>query len=181
MAVSWAVKELLSAVKMNSFGNRRMTDAEQIAQIDSVRFVGDQYHNTSNKTLQIYHSGTGSTFDITELTNFLFRDETQFGIGSSKTKVYDEPFVNSKGKMNTSVFVYVEFLQYVSLAGTIDATLTDGSSPVTVTNGFSSDPTPVVIYKTFVLDATSFTLDDVLNVELELQNCEVRYVEIRSI
>ncbi len=181
MVVKWSVKELLSAVKMNSFGNRRMTDAEQIAQIDSVRFEGDQYHSSDHKTLQIYHSGDGSVFDITELTNFLFRDDTNLGIGSSKLVVYDEPFVNFNGKMNTRVFVTVAYLPYVSLAGTVDATVTDGSSPITVTGAFSSDPTPVELYKTFEVVTTSFTIDDILNVKLEVQNAEIQFVEFRSI
>lgn len=181
MVTKWSVKELLSAVKMNNFGIRRLTDSEELATLDSERLAGDVIFNSDNKAMHVYQSGTGSTFLLTELSNFLFRNSTQLGIGSSKLTVYDEPFVNTAGRFNRRVFVSVEYLPYVSLAGTVDAVVTDGSSPITVADAFSSNPTPVLIYKTLVVDTTSFTLDDILNIQLAVQNAEIQYVEFRGV
>jgi len=181
MVTKWAVKELLTAVKMNQMGIRRITVAEQVAILDADRLVGDTFYQDDNNALQVYQSGLGATFDFTQLSNFLFRDKTQIGIGAIKATIYDEQFVNTKGKMNTRVFMSVEYLPYVSLAGEVEVIITDGVGPISAKDIFTADPTPTIVYKTFELITTTFTLDDVLNMQVLAQNAEVQYVEFRGI
>ena len=181
MATKWTIKELLTSVKLNQMGIRRMTDAEQIAIIDADRLAGDSFHNLDNKALQVYQSGTGSTFDITELTNFLFRDATNIGVTTPKSTVYDEQFVNVRGKLNMRVFVTLQYLQETNEAGEVEIVVTDGTTPVTVTDTLSSNPAPVKVYKTYIVDTTSFTEDDILNIQVKLTQVQVEFVEFRGV
>ncbi len=181
MAISWAVKELLTAVKMNNFGVRRMSDAEQLATLNSARLLGDNYYNTDHKTLQIYQTGDDSNFDITQLSNFLYRDESQIGAGSSTQTLYDEAFINNQGKMNTRVFVLIEYLKETSQAWSIDAIVTDGSSPITTSISGGSDPSPVPIYDVLEINTTSFTIDDILNIKLDVNDAQIQFIEMRGV
>ena len=74
MALKWALKELLASIKLNQLNTPHYTTAEQQGIIDGDRVVGMTSFNTDDKTLQTYQGGTGSTFKITEFTNFLFRN-----------------------------------------------------------------------------------------------------------
>ncbi len=84
-----------------------------------------------------------------------------------------------RGISNTRVYVNLDYLPEVSVAGDVNVTVTDGSSPVTVTDSFSSNPTPVVIFKKFVIDTTSFSQEDILNIVIKATNCVVDHVEAR--
>ena len=181
MVTDWALKELLTKVKMNQLSIPKYSDAEQIAILDIERLAGMVNYNTDNKAVQVYQSGAGSTFDITELTNFLFRDITNIGITTPKSTVHDEEFVNTQGKLGTRVFVSLQFLQEVSVAGEVEIIVTDGTTPVTVTDTLSSNPAPVKVYKTYIMDTTSFAIDDVLNIQVKLTQVQIEFVEFRGI
>ena len=181
MADQWTVKELLASVKMNQLGNPKYSDAEQVAIIDASRLPGMVSYNTDDKSVNIYQSGTGSNFDITKLTNFLFRNSANVGVTSPKATVYDEGFINSRGKMENRVFVTLEYLQEVSIAGEIEIVVTDGSSPVTTTDTLSSDGAPVKKYITYIMDTTSFALNDQLDVQVKLTQVSVAFTEIRGV
>ena len=180
MANKWEVKELLSAVKMNSLGVPQYSDSEQIGIVDTGRLKGMTMYNTDHETLQVYQGGNGSVFSKTILSNYLFRDKTNLGIFTKKT-VYDEHFVNTEGKMNTRVFVAMEYLQEISIAGEIEIIVTNGSSPVNASIGLISQVSPVKRYIEFELDTTSFSLDDVLRVQVNLTQVQVEFVEMRGI
>ena len=181
MAIKWAIKELLTAVKMNNTTIRRMSDAEQIASLNSERLAGDLIENTDHKTLQKYNSGASSIFNVTEFSNFLFRDESQIGAGSSTLTLYNEAFINNQGKMNTRVFVLIEYLKETSQAGSIDAIVTDGSSPITTNINWSSDPSPVLTYVVMEVVTTSFAIDDILNIKLDVNDAQIQYIEMRGV
>ena len=181
MATKWAVKELLTAVKMNQMGIRRMTDAEQVAILDADRLAGDSFHNSDNKAFQVYQSGNGSVFDITELANFFFRSDPQIGVGASEQTLYDEETLNVKGFCNTRVFVTLEYLAEANQAGSVKARVTDGVTPVTDTESFSSNPSPVTIVKRFEVDTTAFDIDVKLNIQVLGTQVNIEHVEIRCI
>jgi len=181
MVTNWSLKELLASVKMNQLGVSKYSSTEQIAIIDSQRLVGMVTYNTDNKAMQIYQSGVGATFNITELTNFLFKNNVNLGITIPKQTVYNESFVNTKGKMNISVFVSLQFLQEVSIAGEIQIVVTDGITPVTVTDSLSSTATPTKIYRTYAVATTSFAIDTVLQIQVKLTQVQIEFVEMRGI
>ncbi len=182
MAITkWGVKELLTAVKMNNSTLRRATRAEQIAEIDANRLIGDMYHGSDDKALEIYQGGSGATFNLTEMSNFIFREPTEVGVGSSEQTIYDEEINNQKGVSNTRVFVFLDYIAEVSQAGDVNVTVTDGSSPVTVTDSFSSNPTPVRQFFKFVIDTSSFAIDDLLNIIVKATQANVKNVEMRCI
>jgi hypothetical protein len=159
---------------------RRGSDSEQQAIPDNERSFGDPWVNTDRKVLQIYHSGSGANFKVSEISNLLFRSRSKIGIGSTKRTVYDEEFINTNGKLSNVVFVIVEYTPFTSAAGEVEAIVTDGSSPVSDKDTFSSDPTPTAVQKTFILESSGFTLDDILNIQLLVQNANVRFVEFRG-
>jgi len=181
MVLNWGVKELIASVKLNNLSVRRASVAEQATILDSQRVAGDSFYNTDNKTFQMYQTGSGATYNVTELSNFLWRQKVQIAIGSSKTTIYNEPFINMQGKMNTAVFVIVEYLALPNLTGEIEATVTDGITPVNNTVALSSNPAPTAVKTILSVATTSFAINAVLNVKLSLTNCEVQYVEFRSI
>lgn len=181
MATKWTIKELLASVKMNQLGISKYSITEQQAIADSERLAGMATYNTDDKSLEVYQGGTGSTFNITKLTNFLFRDKTNLGIGSSLTTVYDESFVNNQGKMNTRVFVIVEYLLEASQVFEITARVTDGVSPIVETISGTAGGSPVKTVKVFEMATTSFTIDDILDIELDLKNAQVEFVEFRGV
>lgn len=181
MATDWAIKELITAVKMNQLSVPKYTEAEQQAILDINRLQGMPSFNKDKNTLDIYHRGTGSNFHVTRLTNFLFRDATQIGIGSSLQTVYDEAFINTQGKMNTNVYVTIEYLLEASQSYEITATATDGSSPDSDTISGTAGGAPTVQYKTFVLDTSGFTIDDIINIQLKVKNAQIQYVEFRGV
>ena len=181
MATSWGLKELLAKVKMNQLGIPKYSDAEQIAIIDSSRLAGMSNYNTDNKAFQIYQSGNGSTFSISELSNFFFRQDAQIGIGSVEQTIIDEETLNHKGFCNTRVFITLEFLAEVSQAGSVKARVTDGTTSVTVTESFSSNPTPVTTFHRFEVDTTSFAIDVKLNIQVLGTQVNIEHVEIRCI
>lgn len=181
MAVKWVVKELLTAIKMNNFGIRRMTAAEQQATVDAERLAGDNFFNTDKKTMEIYQSGSGSVFKVTELSNFVFRSGDRVGVGSVEKKVYDEEITNMKGISNTRIIVLLDYLPEVNQAGSVKVTVTDGVSPVTVTENFTSNPAPITIFKRFEINTSSFAIDDILNIQILGTQVNIDHVEIRSI
>jgi hypothetical protein len=181
MATEWAVKELLTAEKMNKFGNRRMTTAEQLAVVDTARLVGDQYQHTDRKTLQIYQSGLGATFKFTELTNLLYRDETQMGSDNTTRTLVNEAFVNKDGRMGTRVFFVFEYLPEASQVWSIDCIVTDGTTPVTVTRSGTAGGSPTAVYDVVEVATTSFAEDDVLNCKMDVNDAQIQYVEIRGV
>ena len=181
MAEKWSIKELLASAKMNQLGNPKYTDAEEIAVIDGNRLPGMINYNSTNKTVHVFQSGTGSTFDITELTNFLFRNKVNLGITTPQKKVYDESFVNSKGKMNTSVFVTLQYLQETSVAGEIKITLDHPGTNIVNTDTLASDGAPTLQEITYELDAGTIVVDNVVNIFIEILQVQIKNVEIRSI
>ena len=181
MVVDWSAKELLAAVKMTQLSVPKYSVTEEQAIIDGQRLAGMINFNTDDKRLQVYQSGTGTTFDKTVLSNYLFRDKTNIGITTPKQTVYDEKFVNEEGKMNTSIFVSLEYLQETSIAGEIEIVLTDGVTPITNTDTLASDGSPVKKYITYELAATSFALDDVLQIQVKLTQVQIEFVEMRGI
>lgn len=181
MATDWAVKELITAVKMNQTVVPKYTRAEQEAVLDANRLAGMVSYNKDKKALNVYQAGTGSTFNVTELSNFLYRNDVLVGIGSTLTTVHNEAFVNNQGKMNTRVFVIVEYLPYASLAYEVRGIVTDGVTPVNDEDTGTAGGAPSKVYKVFEIDTSSFTLDDILNVKLEVKNAEVQYVEFRGV
>jgi len=180
MVTKWAVKELLTSDKMNKMTLRRGTDAEQVAIPDNERSAGDPWFNEDRTVLQIYHSGSGAVFKVSEITNLLYRQRAEIGIGATKKTVYDEPFVNTNGKFSNVVFITLEYTPFVSAAGEVEVIVTDGVTPVTSNVTFSSDPAPTTVKKTFILVTGSFTLDDTLNIQLLVQNASVKNVEFRG-
>lgn len=181
MVNKWIVKELLAAVKMNQLSIPKYSDAEQIAIIDGSRLAGMVSYNTDNKAIQIYQSGLTSTFNITELSNFLLRDDSNIGITTPKNTVYDEGFVNTRGRMNNKVFVSLEYLQEISIAGEIEIVVTDGVTPITNTDTLTSDASPIKKYKTYTIDTTSFALDKVLNIQVKLTQVSIEFTEFRGL
>lgn len=180
--IKWAVKELLTSLKLNNFGVRRASRSEQIAVLDVDRLIGDIYQGTDDKALEMYQGGSGATFDLTEFSNFIFRSNVPMAVGSSEKTLYDEEINNMLGISNTRVFVSLDYLPAVSLAGDVNVTVTDGSSPVTVTDSFSSNPTPVDIFKKFVIDTSSFAKDDILDIVVKATNVDnVDHVEMRCV
>ncbi len=182
MAITeWLVKELMTRVKMNNFGIRRASDSEQVAVLDVDRLAGDAYHNTDDKTLQVYQSGSGATFKKTQHSNFIFRSSIEVGVGASEKTIYDEEVNNMEGISNTRVIVTIDYLAEVSQAGDVNVTVTDGSSPVTVTDSFSSNPTPVRQFFKFVIDTSSFAIDDLLNIVVKGTQVNINNVEMRCV
>ena len=181
MATEWIFKELLTAVKQNQLGIPKYSSAEQIAIIDSRRLAGMTNFSTDNKTLQIYQSGAGSTFNITELTNFLYKNTVNVGITTPAKIVYDEPFINNKGKMNTRVFVTLQYLQEVSVAGQIKITLDHPGTNIVNTDVLASTGSPTLTEITYELDSSNIAEDDVVNIFIELLQVGIQNVEIRSI
>lgn len=181
MGTSWGVKELLESVKGNQLGVPKYSDAEQIAIIDASRLTGMINYNTDSDALEIYQSGIGSTFDVTRLSNFLYREETQIGITTPKQVTNTAKFVNSRGKMNHKLLVILEFLQEVSIAGEIEIIVTDGVSPITQTNVLSSDATPTDTPVTYVVDTSSFVEDVELVVTISQLQVAVQYLELRGL
>ncbi len=182
MAITeWLVKELLTRVKMNNFGLRRASSSEQIAVIDVDRLAGDLYQNTDNKALQMYQSGSGATFKKTEYSNFIFRSSIEVGIGSVEKTIYDEETHNMEGVSNTRIMVFIDYLAEVSQAGSVKVTVTDGTTPITVTDSFSSDPTPVRQFFKFIIDTSAYTIDDLLNIKVLGTQVNINNVEMRCI
>ena len=181
MAIKWVVKELLTAIKMNNFGVRRLSSAEEIASLDVERLAGDIIHNTDSKALEMYQSGTGSTFKVTELSNFIFRSDNRVGIGSTEKKIYDQAINNQRGISNTKIIVTLDYLAEVSQAGSVKVTVTDGITPVTVTHAFSSNPSPVTVFDRFEVATTSFAIDDILNIQVLGTQVNIDHVEMRAI
>ena len=182
MAITeWLVKELMTRVKMNNFGIRRASRAEQVAVLDVDRLIGDNYFGTDDKTMEIYQSGSGATFKRTQLSNFIFRSGVEVGIGAVEATIYDEEINNQDGVSNTRVLVFVDYIAEVSQAGSVKVTVTDGSSPVTVTDSFSSNPTPVRQFFKFVIDTSSFAIDDLLNILVLATQANVKNVEMRCV
>lgn len=181
MAVKWAVKELLTALKMNNFGIRRLSDAEEVATLDTERLAGDNIFNTDVKAMNIYQSGAGSTFKITEISNFIARYDVPIGIGASEQTIYDDEITNMKGISNTRVLVTLDYIAEISQAGSVKVTVTDGTTPVTITESFNSNPAPVQTYKKFIVDTTSFAINDILNIQVLGTQVNIDHVEIRSI
>ncbi len=179
--IKWVIKELISSIKLNNFGLRRATTAEQAAILDTERLAGDLWHNSTDLALEMYQSGSGSTFDVTELSNFIFRSDVPIGVSTVEQTIYDEEINNMRGISNTRVYVNLDYLPEVSVAGDVNVTVTDGSSPVTVTDSFSSDPTPVIVFKRFVINTSSFSQEDILNIVIKATNCVVDHVEARCI
>ncbi len=178
--VKWLVKELLTSLKLNNFGVRRASDSEQVAVLDVERLAGDIYHNTDSKAMQVYQSGSGATFKKTEYSNFIFRSGVEIGVTTEQT-IHDEEINNQEGVSNTNVLVTLDYIAEVSQAGSVKVTVTDGSSPVTVTDAFSSNPTPVRQFKKFIVDTSSFALDDLLNVLILGTQVNIKNVEMRCI
>lgn len=177
----WLVKENILAQKLNNMGVRRATTAEQVAVADVDRKEGDLYVHTDKKTLQVYLSGTGGTFRKTELTNFIFKDQTDIGIGNTQIEVYDEEIINHVGKCNNKIFIDVRYLQYTSIASIIEAEVIDGvASPVVSTLNLESTGSPVESTYTFELDVTSLAIDKPLNIHLDLKNINLYNIEIRG-
>ncbi len=180
MTTKWGIKELLTSVKLNQMGVRRLTPTEQQAILDIDRLEGDLSLNTTDKYLEMYRAGAGSTYEITRFTNFLWANKSQVGIGATKQTVHDEPFINTTGKFSNHTYVLVEYQAFVSVAGEVEAVVTDGSGPISDKDTFTSDPTPPVVYRTFDLDSSGFALDDILNIQLKVQNATIQYTEFRG-
>ncbi len=179
--IKWGVKELLTALKMNNTTLRRATPAEQVAELDVNRLAGDLYHNSTDKMLEIYQGGAGSTFDITEITNFIFKSDLRIGIGAVEEKIWDIETHNMRGVSNNRIIVNIDYLAFVSLAGSVKVTVKDGTTPITVTDSFSSDPTPVDQFFRFVIDTTAYTIDDILNIKVLGTNVNINNVEMRCV
>ncbi len=180
MVTDWQLKELLTADKQNQLGVPKYSVSEEQGILDSRRLVGMINYNTDDKRLQVYQNGNGSTFDKTILSNHLFRDPTNVGILTKQT-VYDEYFVNTEGKMNTNIFVSMQYLQEVSIAGEIEIVVTDDVTPITETDTLASDGSPVKKYITYKVDTTSFNLDDVLRIQVKLTQVQIEFTEMRGI
>ncbi len=179
--VKWAVKELLTSLKLNNFGIRRASRAEQVAVIDVDRLAGDNYFGTDDKTPEIYQSGSGATFKRTQLSNMIFRNGVEVGAGASEKTLFDEEINNQDGISNTRVIVFLDYIAEVSQAGDVNVTVTDGSSPVTVTDSFSSNPTPVRQFFKFVIDTSSFAIDDLLNIVVKATQANIKNIEMRCV
>ena len=180
MAFKWAIKELLASVKLNQLNTPHYTTAEQVAILDANRVKGMTSYNTDDETLQVYQSGTGSNFFVSELTNKLFRNETNIGIGSTLTTVYDVGFVNQRGKMNTFAFCVMEYLLEASLVFEITFTVDDGVSPINDTISGTAGGSPVKTIKVFKVDTSSFTIDDILQLQIKVKNAQIEFVEMRG-
>ena len=181
MATDWQLKELLTADKQNQLGVPKYSVAEEIVILDSRRLAGMINFNTDNKKLQIYQSGNGATFDKTELSNFLFRDDTNIGITTPQQKVYEPSFVNTEGKMNSRVFITLRYLQETSIAGEIKVTLDHSGTNIVNTDTLSSNGSPTLQEITYELDSSTIALDDLVSIWVEILQVQIQYIEIRSI
>ena len=181
MVTDWQLKELISADKQNQLGVPKYSVAEQVAILDSRRLVGMISFNTDRKSVQIYQGGTGSTYDITELTNFLWADKTNIGITSPQQKIVNEAFINTRGKMNTSVIVTLQYLQEVSVAGEIKSTLDWSGTNIINTDTLASTGSPTLQEITYVLASDTITDDEIVNVWIESLQVQIQHIEIRCI
>ncbi len=181
MVTDWQLKELLTADKQNQLGVPKYSVSEEQAILDSRRLAGMINFNTDDKTLQIYQSGTGSTFDKTALSNFLFANNVNIGTTTPSEKVYDEVFLNTEGKMNTRIFITLQYLQETSIAGEIKITLDHAGTNIVNTDTLASDGSPTLTEITYVLDSSTIALDDVIHIWIELLQVGIQKLEIRSI
>ena len=178
--VDWDSYEVLDNIKLNSMSVRKGTDADQLATPNHKREAGDMWYNQDRKVLQCYQSGTGNTFKVTELTNLLYSQETKIGVGSFKVPIHEKTFINFKGKMNSRVFVSLKYIPYTNVAGEVEARITSGNAVQTESVNFVASATPTAVYKTFILDSSSFNIDAEIIVNLLGQNVSVQFVEFRS-
>lgn len=179
--IKWAVKELLTAIKMNNFGIRRASVSEQVATLDIERLSGDNYFNTDHKAPEIYQSGSGGTFKVTQLSNFIVRQEGSVGIAGTEKTILEEQVPNMRGISNTKIFATLKYLAEPNQAGSVKLTVTDGVTPVTDTAAFSSNPAPVDVYERLEVDTSSFTIDDILTIKILGTQVNISHIEIRSL
>ena len=180
MVLSWAIKELMTALKMNFTTLRRMTRAQMVAQINAVRLAGDMYHNDDDLSSEIYRSGDDSAWKLSKFSNLLFRSELAIGIGSTKKEVFDEIIVNAEGLCNTRIMIGVQWKSFVSLAGDIDVEIDDQTTQVSDTIALSSDPTPNWEEKIFSLNTSAYPIDATFNISLDIRNVNIRDVTFRG-
>ena len=177
----WVPKENVSARKLNNNGLRRMDEADKTTVADEDRLSGDMIHNKTTKALERYQRGTGGTYITTEVSNFIVRNDTEIGIGSTKQTVGDEDFTNRKGLSNNRLIINVTYKQEVSVASEVEVVLTDGTTPVSDLLSLGSNGSPVKSVKQFVLDTTGYTLEVGLNLKVKIKNAIIYNYEVRGV
>ena len=115
------------------------------------------------------------------MSNLLYRQSAEIGVGSSKVIVVDEPFIQQKGIMDNKVYFEINYIPQVSQAGEVEVEVTDGSAPINTKDVFSSEPTPNRVKKTFEIVTTTFSVDDDIQLIVRAQQAIVRDIVIRGV
>ena len=180
MPVSWAVKELITALKFNYTALRRMTRSEMTAQVDSFRLAGDLYHNDTSLQLEQYRSGNGATWKLTKYSNSLFRETIEVGQGATIKEIFSEELLNAEGLCNHRLLMQMQYKEFVSLVGKIDFKVTDGTTAKNTNTALSSNPTPVWTPLEVEIDIGSYAIDAEMTISIDIQNVNIKDLHIRG-
>ena len=181
MTLKWAIKELITAVKLNNMCVRRLTTAEQQSTIDSERSAGSVFWNDDDNKLEVYHSGTGSEFSVQSVSNFLFRQTEEIGITGGLQTILSERFVNKKGVMNNRVIVSVDYTPLAGSGGFIEVEIIDGVQRSISNDLFPAQSSLARVKKDFELATNLFQTDTDMQIIIRGSRVRVRDIVIRGV